>query len=637
MVVKKSNIISIAMILGLMMSPDVFANDSNNLVQLDLKRASDNSVDVTLVTSDNYGDNVMVRKKSDTKYVILIPKVQSSGYRASNLSGLNDLVSNIDVKTVDDTSGGYTKVTLITTRPLDIKTRTQKSAATSAERKEYNTLMAQANAIKNNVSKREPQKPVQQKTEVTVNKTPAIVNNAKPQQNISKQSKPKIELTEITPEKIEKQAKRPAKTNLISSAKQDKALEELPEALPEIPPVLQSENNQSASAKTDIEPIENISNRTTKIKQSIKSALSSVATGFHKATERIPSKLPKALGVGLIAFAVITALAKLFGKSRLEYANSNPAQSFIDGISDAHSPLENQTYDDYVTSKDLTWREKYKLYLDKSAQPVKRANKKGYYSFIKTPNKAAIEQKRNELEKLVTPPSNINSNIEPEIVEVHSEDSAIAKTVKFKAFSNKNNSLRMTNRSRSRFKGYEKEIPLHELPTLELNDSPLTISNRSLSGANLKVSDVDKRKITYEPKEYIMSSVDEYLSILDHEKEDNLIKENSYSNLPEISAKKENMSSPVKAEKPSYLKGAIVKSGYKISPEKGIYMINKNGKNTIIGKVNDKMFVLKKFDGVVTDPIQVRHDNANVYMVKAGKFKSLVEVNDDKMGVLIEL
>ena len=36
-------------------------------------------------------------------------------------------------------------------------------------------------------------------------------------------------------------------------------------------------------------------------------------------------------------------------------------------------------------------------------------------------------------------------------------------------------------------------------------------------------------------------------------------------------------------------------------------------------------------------PVQVRHDNANVYMVKAGGFKSLVEVNEDKMGVLIEL
>ncbi|MFQ8625321.1 MAG: hypothetical protein ACLSA2_01980 [Candidatus Gastranaerophilaceae bacterium] len=129
MVVKKSNIFGIALLLTLALTPvsGTFANGENNLVQLDLKKTSNNTVDVTLFTTNNYSDNVMVRKKSDNKYVILIPKVQSSGFSNSSLSGVKDLVSNIDVKTVNDTSGGYTKVTLITTKPLDIKTRTQKA------------------------------------------------------------------------------------------------------------------------------------------------------------------------------------------------------------------------------------------------------------------------------------------------------------------------------------------------------------------------------------------------------------------------------------------------------------------------------------------------------------------------------
>ena len=73
MVVKKSNIISIAIILGLSFVPVTFADSANNLVQLDLKRASNDAVNVTLFTTNNYNDNVMVRKKSDNKYVILIP------------------------------------------------------------------------------------------------------------------------------------------------------------------------------------------------------------------------------------------------------------------------------------------------------------------------------------------------------------------------------------------------------------------------------------------------------------------------------------------------------------------------------------------------------------------------------------
>ena len=98
------------------------------------------------------------------------------------------------------------------------------------------------------------------------------------------------------------------------------------------------------------------------------------------------------------------------------------------------------------------------------------------------------------------------------------------------------------------------------------------------------------------------------------------------------------VSNPISnAKNKEYFKGTIVKSSFRIGDNKGIYLVNKNGKNSLVGKVNDKVFVLKKFDGNVTNPIQVRHDNANVYMVKAGGFKSLVEVNDDKMGVLIEL
>ena len=192
MAVKKSNIIGIALLLALAVSPvsGTFANaENNNLIQLDLKRSSNNSVDVTLFTSNNYNDNVLVRKKSDNKYVILIPKIQSNGYSSSSLNGVKDLVSNIDVKTVNDTNGGYTKVTLITTKPLDIKTNTQKSSPVTAEQKEYKTLIAQANAVKNNIAKQttQPQK-ISQKTEITVNKA-QNTSNQKAQQKCENSAK----------------------------------------------------------------------------------------------------------------------------------------------------------------------------------------------------------------------------------------------------------------------------------------------------------------------------------------------------------------------------------------------------------------------------------------------------------------
>ena len=586
MVVKKSNLISIAILLGLM-APVVFADNANSLVQLDLKRTSNDAVNVTLFTTNTYNDNVMVRKKSDNKYVILIPKVQSSGYSASNLNGVRDLVSNVDVKTVNDTSGGYTKVTLITTKPLEIKTSARLSAPVSAEQRETQTLIAQANAIKNNISKQDvPPKLREQKTEVTVNKAPAEkpVKKAEPKKQEVK--KPEIKLVEIDPEKIQRQERKLH----LEEMKQEVRLEQnIPEELPELPETVV--NEEQPTVVQDIQEMPQ--------KPSAK----------HKT---------KKAALGLLSLLGLFALGKLFKGTVKTYA---PREAFIDSVVPSEPEIDKVS--DIVDNSELSWKEKYQMYLDKSATPVSRGENKGNYMFIKTPN---IEKKREKLERLVTEP--VFDIVEPEIVE--SEDEVISKTIKLKAFGNRSKSLKMTSRDKSRFKKYEVEIPLHEQKNIELGESMLHSNPRSFADANLKITDVDKKRIKYEPKEYIMSSVDEYFSILDKEQQ-------------KISAPvaKVSASNPIakhrNENKSSYLKGLIVKSGFNIDDSKGFYLVNQDGQNALIGKVNDEVFVLKKFDKNVTSPIQVRHDKDNVYMVKAGEFKSLVEVNDSKMGVLIEL
>lgn len=634
MVVKKSQIISLVTLLALSSSA-VFADSENNLVQLDLKRASANSVDVTLVTSENYGDNVLVRKKSDNKYVILIPQVRSAGYSASNLSGVKDLVSNVDVKTVDDTSGGYTKVTLITTKPLDIKTRTIKSKPVTADQREYNTLIAQANAIKNTVSTQEPPKIREQKTEITVDKAPKQTvsqqkQEIKPQtqkdetqkQNSSVKKAQDIKLSAIAPEDIERKNRKAHLAELINEAKKEKALEELPQAIPA---------DNKAAVNNEVKDIKDLQSPgkislLSKFKQKIKSGISGIS---HK----IPSELPKALGFGILGLFILSIISRVLKKTLVQIKNYQPNDIADTPSMQSEDITDNfQNISDIANDNNLSWKEKYQLYIDKSAAPVARANNKGNYSFIKRPSKKSIEAKRQELEKLVSEePEFIDIYDDTEIPKLYSEDSSISKTIKFKAFENNLNSLAMSkrNKSTSRFKKYEVEIPLHEQKTIVLDDSLLSINHRSLKGANLEVSDVDKRRIKYQPKEYIMSSVDEYLNILDTEKaqasEENHAVKNVSTN--PIAKQKEDI----------YLKGSVVKSGFQISPDKGFYLVNKNGQNSLIGKVNDKVTVIKNFDTNITSPLQVRHDNANVYMVKAGGFKSLVEVNDDNMGVLIEL
>lgn len=634
MVVKKSNIISIAIILGLSFVPVTFADSANNLVQLDLKRASNDAVNVTLFTTNNYNDNVMVRKKSDNKYVILIPKVQSSGFSASNLSGVRDLVSNVDVKTVNDTSGGYTKVTLITTKPLDIKTSSRKSAPVTQEQKDYQTLIAQANAVKNNVTKHDaPPKLREQKTEITVNKAPADKKIKQAEPKKVETQKPNIKLEEVDTEKLQRQTRKEHLAELVQEVKDEKIAQNVPDVVPEV----------TESATVDANNVQDISKIHQEQKVSIISKIKNKA-----------SKMPKKVKYAMFGILGLFVLSKMLKRSANSY--SPQTQAYGANSAQADTNIDYDRVNNIIDNSELSWRDKYKMYLDKSAIPVSRGENKGNYTFIKTPNiqqnkkqvgqdKKRRQEKVERLERLVTPVNHETFNdIEPEIVE--SEDEVISKAIKLKAFEKRAKSLKMTSRDKSRFRKYEVEIPLHEQKNIELGDSMLHTNPRSLEGANLKITDVDKNRIKYEPKEYVMSSVDEYFSILDKEQEQAQQTQQPLQPLPQPKIETTPMAKPVasnpiarqKSEsKSSYLKGLIVKSGFNIDDNKGFYLVSQDGQNALVGKVKDEVFVLKKFDKNVTTPIQVRHDNANVYMVKAGEFKSLVEVNDDKMGVLIEL
>ncbi len=658
MAVKKSKIIGIALLLAIASAPvsGTFANGGNNLVQLDLKKSSNNSVNVTLFTSNGYNDNVMVRKKSDNKYVILIPKVQSSGYSASNLNGVRDLVSNVDVKTVNDTNGGYTKVTLITTKPLDIKTSAQKSSPVTEEQKEYKTLIAQANAVKNNIGKQEtPQQKHAQKTEITVNKAAASVtqktHKTTTQTNSAKQiekqkNAPKIKLTEVNPqakkEKQDRQIRRAQLAELIQEVKQEKIAEHIPDktVAPTVPASAPVVNNVPVQEVKDIKEMP-------KVEQPKKTSILSKIK--HKARKGL-----KPVGITLASLFGLIFISRLI--RAIAATTKEVKASFVEQLAQNHSNSESFKYNDITDDDELSWQEKYKRYLDASAKPVPRAGNKGNYTFIKTPAEPVrkLNRKRNDLEKMVTEIAKSHTNeIQPEIVEVQNEDDAIQKAIKFKAFDSHRATLDTTSRDkiRSRFKKYENELPLHEQKNVELGKSILHSNPRKLKGANLDVADVDKNRIKYDPSDYIMSSVDEYLSILDKESE-KAPQQVSIEQTPVLPAVKaidkteirpiaKSQTNPITKQhsetKASYLNGLIVKSGYNIDNNKGFYIVNVDGKSALIGKVNDEVFVLKRFDSNVTNPIQVRHDNANVYMVKAGGFKSLVEVTNDKMGVLIEL
>ena len=60
-----------------------------------------------------------------------------------------------------------------------------------------------------------------------------------------------------------------------------------------------------------------------------------------------------------------------------------------------------------------------------------------------------------------------------------------------------------------------------------------------------------------------------------------------------------------------------------------------------MGRIEDEIFILKKFEEKINAPIQARLNerkgNSTNYMTKIGSFKAIVEVTPKKMDLLIEL
>ena len=606
--------------------------DASSLVQMDIKKTSDNAVDLTFFTTGSTG-SPMVTRKSNNKYVILMPNVSGQNAGTPSLSAVKDLVTNVDVKNVDDGMNGYTKVTLITTKPINISTHTQKTAPLSNEEKQAKAVIAQIKTQPTQTtSSTEPKKEVV-KTVVTSSSSAVKTETKKAEtkkNEVKKTEKAQINKTKPQPKAVSAPA---------PVQKSEPVVQPEEKIISEVPTADQVAKEEPVINMKEIDRIERVAKSST-----------------HKNH------------AGLLFLLLPLWLLSLLAKN---IKNSVQKSNALKSSFNAHlteKPYVQQNYDNIINDSELTWQERYKKFVEESKGEVKM-NK---YSFIKpvsatkpTATKPAVteptkaDEKRLEFERTLKQTPDIYKNTEITIEEkpvheVQSEDNAIQEDiVKLKAFANPV-SLHTTHRGRTK-------TTLPKLPKakegkfVKLKQSEMNTTSRQFRGGALSVSDLmrtgnkylEEQKTEAPKQDYVMSSVDEYFSILDKEKELMTAPKDlsskiagSLSNVKpsmNLAPRSQNRSTnPIKQRRTNSAEGLVIKTGYNIDENRGFYIANVDGMNTLIGRINDETFVLKTFDTNV-DNLQVRHDNENVYVVKAGDFKALVDVSEDKMGVLIEL
>lgn len=778
--------------------------DTNSLTQLDIRKnnSSSSAVDVTLYTTTPYNDSVAVTKKSDNKYVILMPNVSSSAGRSPDLSGLKDVISNVDIKSVNDGTGSYTKVTLITTKPVNIKTHTQKSLPVTSGQKAYRELLTQTGTHTNAPVQVKPALKEVPQTIVTVNKPAQPVKvEAKPE------TKPKTET--VKPAVVQKAAPLIAKAqNTIKevSVKKESNLKENAVKVVKKADKTVSEPVIAASAPaSEVNPSVNNNNVPEAVPQPTAPQVSAVETSNLPAASaapvhrsilsklnnyigRILSNMPITLSMIIIPIAGLVLLFKLIKSSM---TNSNMLKKSF--IANLKKKEEVKDYEDIINA-DMNWQEKYQKFVAVSNKNYEKSPKKLASETIGTADIAAahvssakpavekrvvvkssekgavnakpVMKKQQPLEK-ASPKIEINEAVRemerqidklenekaaekaaeeipvvteaskkaaeektaetanaeyaaslermlhasPDIektdldediilkeleqnfkdITVHSEDNMITsqmsnvsgtvKIKKLKAFAN-NPVLDMTRRTKPLPKTREdvKRAVNMEGRHVNLGYSKLHSNPRILEGANLSAADLIAKSSRFLPnpapkvsapkpvisqigkpkvkmtepvnsKGYSMATIDEFFALTDPQSKVTASSDlsdkvaGSLANIkPSMKMQKASpakMSNPISnlksKNKEDYLNGLIVKSGYNIDNEKGFYLVNLDGETALIGRIKEEVFVLKKFDSSIERPIQVRQDNPNVYMVKTDGFRSLVEVNEDKMGVLIEL
>ena len=580
---------------------------ASNLVQVDMKKVSDSVVDVTLYTTD-ISLAPMVTKKPDNKYVILMPNVSGNTASNPNFSSLKDIITDVDVKSVDDGMSGYTKVTLTTTKPIEIKTNVQKAAPISAEEKIAKSIIAQvktkpvvAQTPKVNASV-SAEKPAEVKKDTNV-------NNNKLQQKITE--KPVVNNVVNAPKKVEDVVKEPQVKDVASET---------------------VENAETLSFDKKNE-------------------------NFTKEEKTSSNKS----GWMLLALPLLLlfSLAKMAKNSVLR--SNVLKESFKEHLSER--PYEEEKYDDIISDSDLNWQQKYKKFQEKSSSVDSGSN----YNLVKPLAITDTDMKRVELEGLLEKDSEYYKDLDIDISEnnlpeIQSEDFVIqdemSKTLKLKAFA-KPATLTASHRA-----NVTKLLPKYshakEGKYIKLLETPLHSTSRKFVNANLNVSDLINTGSKYlkdsnediemieREQNYLMSSIDEYFTLLDKEDTKRMTNPNkdlSKSVAASIASIKPSMaiknvsvkkvSNPIVQKSKDYSQGLVIKESYHVDSARSFHVVNLDGVAALIGRINEDITVIKKFDSSEVGKMQVRRDAENVYIVKVGYFKSLIDANN--MGVLIEL
>lgn len=658
--INKKFIISAILSIVLFSGNSVFA-DSNDLLRMDVKKAStEDTVDVTFYTTGAPTNSVVTRKTGNS-YVVLLPNVAGNQSVVPALGGVKDLISDVKVKKVDDGIGGYTKITFNTIKPVKIQTYTKRTAPLTKAQQDYKNLIAQN-------SKFDPDKKMENFKKVSnsstiVKATSVEKSSVQPKQEISKTTQTKASVPNTT-----KISLKPVEVTTLSvneelnKIKNSKTVNT--EEKNNITPKTDKENLKKSTTTVALKPAFDLVNPPKESKAISKAEQKSTKKNVKTKTVHKPIPiLPIAGACSVIGLFILGWLMNILAKA--VGSNSNKLREFLKNYESEQEKPDTTNYENIIDKENLNWQEKYKLYSEAKEKQNQKASNMSYIAnsdgksgtIVSNDMAARVSQMEHALSQTTNQKRTKMSK-----AGVQSAEDAIIRRMSglnLKSFAKNVNLKQTTRHNIPQMEDETTTNPLKESKFVNLENSSLTMSQRNIGGHSFGISDLVRRGRRFLPKkqvsdevlkqqeQYLVSSMEEYLKLIDKENNESMEVSNNASNLMPRRNRNDMMRStnPVSGPKLPFknkaeeqnIGGISVTSRYDIDSDKSIYMVESDGVSALIGKVGENVFVLKKFDKIVNKPLQVRLDYGNVYIVRVGGFKCLVDVSDAKMGTLLEI
>lgn len=547
----------------------------NQIISTGVRKISDNTVNFTFYTSGDNLEKPIVKSKGNNEYTILLPNMSDNTSRAINIGATDGIVTSADVKTINEGAVTYTKVNLKTSKPITINAEMKKTAQTASDSSSINNIVSKVNLINQDIQN-----------------TKNISDSS-----YSKPSQPVMNVSSVKDIIRQNSASAPKK-NAIQEAV---AVNSVSAHTPSVKKLDKSVNNKSNS--------ENIKNT----KPSAEKNVNSTPKPAENSVSANSNDNSVAKSAEEIAAANLVDVDEVLPSDEvlpLDEVNHEPIYS--GGFSLMES-IKNILFSPFTTIVFLTCLLlAFFGFLFRKLTANLSATNSINDSFIEKLNGVLNKPKDKDFSQIVN-------------------NEKMSWQEKYRAFNKSNKES-----EKAETKEINNEYVL-ELTNDQPEDNEVAETENAVSEVSSSVEKPEGRKLTgftnsiLRPASGIKPVQPRRLKSFDSAPASQKYVKEKLDKIVENRSKSSSVTNTV-SKRPSAENMRILQSSA-IDNDKEFYIVNENGEYSLLGRVKNRLVILKRFGKKLPSDLQVRRGRGNAFIVKAGDFRTQVGVTDTDMNI----